>query len=168
MIQYVFSYSLLLLCEILLVYCFTQRGWAKRMAGEVRPDFSRPYGKPTALPPRLDKSKRPFGDESACVYESTNAPPLPFYGKNRAPIFRLFHTERTPAAVCPPSCNSPASRHGAFAPRLPPTFSGLASQWLTFVTQLALFRCILAPTVPFAWGFYPVLSKPPPDKTPLR
>ena len=77
----------------------------------------------------------------------------------------ISHTERAPAAVGPPPCKSPASRHRAFAPRLPPTFSGLASQWLTFVTQLPLFRCILAPTVPFAWGFCaPFLSKLPPDR----
>ena len=88
-------------------------------------------------------------------------------GKKKAPIFppsetsartpalSISHTERAPAVVGPPPCKSPASRRGASAPRLPPTFSGLASQWLTFVTQLSLLRCILAPTVPFAWGFVP-------------
>ena len=36
-------------------------------------------------------------------------------------------------AECPPLCNSPASRPGASAPRLHPTFSGGFSQWRTFV-----------------------------------
>ena len=98
-------------------------------------------------------------------------------GKKKAPIFppsetsartpalSISHTERAPAVVGPPPCKSPASRRGASAPRLPPTFSGLASQWLTFVTQLSLLRCILAPTVPFAWGSCaPFLSKLPPDR----
>ena len=40
-------------------------------------------------------------------------------------LHKQSHTERTPAVPDPPTCNSPASRRGALAPRLPPTFSGL-------------------------------------------
>lgn len=39
------------------------------------------------------------------------------------------------------------------------------AQWLTFVTQLSLFRCILALTVPFAVGFDPFPFRLPPDQT---
>lgn len=38
--------------------------------------------------------------------------------------FLWCHTEKTPAVPGPPTCNSSASRRGALAPRLPPTFSG--------------------------------------------
>ena len=41
------------------------------------------------------------------------------------------------------------------------------AQWLTFVTQLSLFRCILALTVPFAVGFVPFPSELPPDQRSL-
>ena len=41
------------------------------------------------------------------------------------------------------------------------------AQWLTFVTQLSLFRCILALTVPFAVGFVPFPSELPPDQLSL-
>lgn len=41
--------------------------------------------------------------------------------------------ENARRAECPPPCNSPASRPGASAPRLHPTFSGGFSQWRTFV-----------------------------------
>ena len=45
------------------------------------------------------------------------------------------------------------------APRLHPTFSEGFSQWRTFVPAALPLRCILAPTVPFAWGsFAPFLS----------
>ena len=39
------------------------------------------------------------------------------------------------------------------------------AQWLTFVTQLSLFRCILALTVPFAVGFDPFPFRLPPGQT---
>ena len=39
------------------------------------------------------------------------------------------------------------------------------AQWLTFVTQLSLFRCILALTVPFAVGFDPFPFRLPPNQT---
>ncbi len=163
MIQCVFSYSPLLLCEILLAYCAAQRAWGKKDGGRSPPRLLPPLWKADGIAVSTRQKISADSTMNRRSYrKNTNAPPSP-YGKNRALIFRLFHTERTPAAVCPPSCNSPASRHGAIAPRLLPTFSEPAFQWLTFVTQLALFRCILAPTVPFAWGFYPVLSEPPPD-----
>ena len=41
------------------------------------------------------------------------------------------------------------------------------AQWPTFVTQLSLFRCILALTVPFAVGFVPFPSELPPDQRSL-
>lgn len=41
------------------------------------------------------------------------------------------------------------------------------AQWLTFVTQLSLFRCILALTVPFAVGFVPFPFELPPDQRSL-
>ena len=41
------------------------------------------------------------------------------------------------------------------------------AQWLTFVTQLSLFRCILALTVPFAVGFVPFPYELPPDQRSL-
>ena len=40
------------------------------------------------------------------------------------------------------------------------------AQWLTFVTQLSLFRCILALTVPSAVGFAPLPSMLRPDGNP--
>ena len=113
---------------------------------------------------RKNAGHPPARKTSEC--RKNKAPTLPSPETSaRTLALSISHTERAPAVVGPPPCKSPASRHGAFAPRLPPTFSGLASQWLTFVTQLSPLRCILAPTVPFAWGSCaPFLSKLPPDR----
>ena len=48
-------------------------------------------------------------------------------------ILSAPNEENARRAECPPPCNSPASRPGASAPRLHPTFSGGFSQWRTFV-----------------------------------
>ena len=85
--------------------------------------------------------------------------------KNSVVGFLWCHTEKTPAVPGPPTCNSSASRRGSSRSpvcRLP---SQAHAQWLTFVTQLSLFRCILALTVPFAVGFDPFPFRLPPDQT---
>lgn len=63
-------------------------------------------------------------------------------------------------AECPPPCNSPASRRGAdgssFASYL---LRGAAPNGGLSSRRPRPLRCILAPTVPFAWGsFAPFLS----------
>lgn len=74
----------------------------------------------------------------------------------------ICHTEKTPAVSDPPSCNSTASRPGAFAPRLPPTFSG--SRPMADFRHTA-FAVSVLPCAHSAvrGGFLPIPFRPPPD-----
>lgn len=72
-------------------------------------------------------------------------------------------TEKTPAVPDPQTCNSSASRPEAFAPRLPPTFSG--SRPMADFRHTA-FAVSVHPCAHSAvrGGFFPFPSKLPPDQ----
>lgn len=74
-------------------------------------------------PPRLDRNRNahPSCRDRRCVFGKKKRR---FCIAKTACSFLWCHTEKTPAVSGPPTCNSSASRRGALAPRLPPTFSG--------------------------------------------
>ena len=105
------------LCSIFCVRCKKADG--KRPTISFRPTME---GR-RRMPSRLDKKTVPIlrGNRRAFLRKKRrfcNAKTAWF-------LHKQSHTERTPAVPDPPTCNSPASRRGALAPRLPPTFSGL-------------------------------------------
>ena len=86
---------------------------------------------------------------------------FPFSGNISAHFYHIVPQRRErPLCSGPLPCNSPASRHERefspfpFAAYL---LREIALQWLTFVhtAYKKPLWCILAPTVPFAWGFSP-------------
>lgn len=84
---------------------------------------SRPMESRRLTPPRLDRNRNahPSCRDRRCVFGREKRR---FCIAKTAWSFLWCHTEKTPAVPGPPTCNSSASRRGALAPRLPPTFSG--------------------------------------------
>lgn len=84
---------------------------------------SRPMESRRLTPPRLDRNRNahPSCRDRRCVLVRKKRR---FCIAKTAWSFLWCHTEKTPAVPGPPTCNSSASRRGALAPRLPPTFSG--------------------------------------------
>ena len=86
---------------------------------------------------------------------------FPFSGNISAHFYHIVPQRRErPLCSGPLPCNSPASRHERGVSPFP--FAAyllreIALQWLTFVhtAYKKPLWCILAPTVPFAWGFSP-------------
>lgn len=83
---------------------------------------SRPMESRRLTPPRLDRNRN--AHPSAGIGGAFGKKKRRFCIAKTAWSFLWCHTEKTPAVPGPPTCNSSASRRGALAPRLPPTFSG--------------------------------------------
>lgn len=124
---------------------------------------SRPMESRRLTPPRLDRNRNahPSCRDRRCVLvrktpflhrkNSVVLPVVP-HGENARCAWSLRRAILLPRAaeLSLPVCRLPSQAH---------------AQWLTFVTQLSLFRCILALTVPFAVGFSPFPFRLPPDQT---
>ena len=84
---------------------------------------SRPMESRRLTPPRLDRNRNahPSCRDRRCVLVRKNA--VSASQKQRGPSCGATRRKR-PLCLVPPTCNSSASRRGALAPRLPPTFSG--------------------------------------------
>lgn len=82
-------------------------------------------------------------------------PPVSPRGSPAAHAFTRAQRRERPPRFCPPPCNSPASRRGAdgssFASYL---LRGVAPNGGLSSRRPRPLRCILAPTVPFAWGSF--------------
>lgn len=113
---------------------------------------------------RLDKTNAHPPQGPAHVFPKKHAPPPPAMAETAHRSSGISQNGENVRCVRPSSvqfsCLAPRSLRSPSAAYL---LRSLRSQWLTFVTRSSSFRCILAPTVPFAWGFYPVVSKLPPD-----
>ena len=124
---------------------------------------SRPMESRRLTPPRLDRNRNahPSCRDRRCVLVRKNA--VSASQKQRGPSCGATRRKRPLCLVLRRAILLPrAAELSLPVCRLP---SQAHAQWLTFVTQLPLFRCILALTVPFAVGFDPFPFRLPPGQT---
>ena len=126
---------------------------------------SRPMESRRLTPPRLDRNRNahPSAGIGGAFLVRKNA--VSASQKQRGPSCGATRRKRPLCLVLRRAILLPrAAELSLPVCRLP---SQAYAQWLTFVTQLSLFRCILALTVPFAVGFVPFPSELPPDQRSL-
>lgn len=124
---------------------------------------SRPMESRRLTPPRLDRNRNahPSAGIGGAFLVRKNA--VSASQKQRGPSCGATRRKRPLCLVLRRAILLPrAAELSLPVCRLP---SQAHAQWLTFVTQLSLFRCILALTVPFAVGFSPFPFRLPPGQT---